>query len=344
ASQVKFFIGAAESMAAVRILGADEIIPGGEAWVQLELREPVVAVRGDRYILRRPSPSETLGGGQVVDSHPKTRHKRGDPTLDERLSAMLRGTPAEVLMQACLALGAAPVREAIVRSRLDFASAAAALEELLTTGQLVALEPGALSPASDLLVMPALHWQTLRLRAAQLLSEYHQQYPLKRGMPREELKSRLKLTPRLFNALIKNLAAENALTDGGAWVCDPAHRVRFSPAQQSRVDALLAKFAAAPFATPSLREVQAEVGEDVASALIEQGELVAVSGEVLFRKTDYESMLAQVRAFIEQHGKISVAEARDLFNTSRKYILAFMEHLDAIGVTLREGDYRKLRR
>lgn len=344
ASQVKIFIGAAESMAALRILGADEIAPGEEAWVQLELHDPLVAVRGDRYILRRPSPSETLGGGQVVDPHPKSRHKRSDPTLAGRLSAMLQGTPAEVLMQASLALGAATARDVISRARLDAVSAAAALEEVLAAGQLVALEPGTPSPASDLLVMTAPHWQALSLRCAQLLSDYHQAHPLKRGMPREELKSRLKLGPRLFNALIKNLAAENVLLDGGAWVAEPAHRVRFTPAQQARVDALLSKFAAAPFATPSVREAQAEAGEDVVAALIELGELIPVSGEVLFRASDYESMLAKVRAFIGQHSKISVAEARDLFNTSRKYILAFMEHLDATGVTLREGDYRKLRR
>jgi selenocysteine-specific elongation factor len=177
-----------------------------------------------------------------------------------------------------------------------------------------------------------------------LLSDYHQAHPLKRGMPREELKSRLKLGPRLFNAVIKNLSAENVLLDGGAWVSKPGHQVRFSAAEQSRVNALLSKFAAAPFAPPSVREAQAEAGEDVVAALIELGELIPVSGEVLFRASDYESMLVKVRASIVQHGKISVAEARDLFNTSRKYILAFMEHLDATGVTLREGDYRKLRR
>lgn len=345
ASQVKLFIGAAESMAALRILGADEIAPGAQAWVQLELREPLVAIRGDRFILRRPSPSETLGGGQVVDPHPKSRHKRGDPAIPARLYAMLQGTPAEVLMQASLALGAAPTREVVQHARLDSERAAAALDELLASGQLVAPEGSApSSPASDVVVMAAPHWQALGSRAVQLLSAYHQQHPLKRGMPREELKSRLKLAARLFNALIKTLSAENALTDGGAWLAIPGHQVRFTPPQQARADALLAKFAAAPFATPSVREAQAEAGEDVVAALVEMGELVPVSAEVIFRKPDYDSMLAQVRAFIGQHGKISVAEARDLFNTSRKYILAFMEHLDATGVTLRDGDYRKLRR
>lgn len=344
ASQVKFFIGAAESMAAVRILGGDEMAPGESAWVQFELHQPVVAARGDRFIIRRPSPSETLGGGQVVDPHPKTRHKRSDSSVVERLSAMLHGAPDAVLMQASLALGAAGVNQVVARARLDAEAAAAALEALRAAGQIIPLESGPLAPDSDVLVMAAPAWQALVTNAVQALAAYHRAHPLRRGMPREELKSRLQLPPRVFNALIRMLVAEKVILDGGAWLADPNHQVRFNSAQQARIDALLARFAAAPFTTPSLREVQAEVGEDVFAALVEQEVLYPVSAEVVFRKADFDFMLDQVRAFVAAHGKISVAEARDLFGTSRKYILAFMEHLDAIGVTMREGDYRKLRR
>ena len=75
-TQVKLFIGATEVLARVRLLGVEEINPGETGWLQLELANPVVAVRGDRLILRQPSPGETLGGGEVVDPHPKGRHKR----------------------------------------------------------------------------------------------------------------------------------------------------------------------------------------------------------------------------------------------------------------------------
>ncbi len=344
ASEVKFFTGAAESMASLRILGADEIAPGEEVWVQIELREPLVAVRGDRYILRRPSPSETLGGGQVVDPHAKSRHKRSDPSVVEALAAMLRGTPAELLMQASLALGAAGARDVAARARLDAEAAAAAFAELAASGQFILLEPGAATPESDLLVMAAPQWQALSAQALQMVGAFHQNFALRRGMPREELKSRLKLSPRLFTALVKKLVAENAVVDGGAWVALPGHQIRFNPAQQARAKTLLAKFAAAPYATPSVKEALSEVGEELYAALVELGELYPVSAEVVFRRSDYEGMLAQVRAFVESRGQISITEARDLFNTSRKYILALMEHLDASGVTVRDGDFRRLRR
>jgi len=157
-------------------------------------------------------------------------------------------------------------------------------------------------------------------------------------MPREELKSRLNLAPRLFNAALKRLD----LRDGGNWLALPGHEIRFTAAQQARVDGLLRQFAAAPFAPPSVKESQA-AGEDVYLALVELGELKQVSPEVVFRQTDYETMTARVRQFLQKNGQMTAAEARDLFATSRKFALALLEHLDAIGVTVRDGDVRRLK-
>ncbi len=98
-----------------------------------------------------------------------------------------------------------------------------------------------------------------------------------------------------------------------------------------------------PFSPPSLKESQAEAGEELVNALIELGQFVAVSGDVLFRKVDYDSMVGRVRAFLADHGQITLAEVRDMFGTSRKYAQALLEHLDATGLTRREGDFRKLR-
>jgi len=106
---------------------------------------------------------------------------------------------------------------------------------------------------------------------------------------------------------------------------------------------LMALFATAPFAPPSVKECLAEVGEDIFSTLLEAGDFVAVSAEVVFRKTDYEAMVAKIRQAIQQKGQVTLAEVRDLLGTSRKYIQALLEHLDAIGVTLREGDVRRLK-
>lgn len=342
-SEVKVFLGTAETMATLRLLGTEELAPGQQGWIQLELRDPVVAVRGDRYILRRPSPAETLGGGVVVDAQPKARHRRFDEELLKSLASLAQGSPTDILFEAALALNAAPIKEIAARSHLESKPAAQALKGLLSDGRLIALEEGALSPASELLVIAFPHWNELWTKAERIVSSYHGKYPLRRGIPREELKSRLDLSPRVFNAAINKLVLEKTLTEVENSVAKAGHAIRFDDGQQAKVETLMRKFTQNPYTTPSVKECQAEVGDEIVNALIELGQLVSVSSEVVFRKQDYDSMAAQVRAAIQQKGQITLAEVRDLFNTSRKYAQALLEHLDAIGATRRDGDYRKLR-
>jgi selenocysteine-specific elongation factor len=333
-AEVKLFIGTTETIANVRLLGSETINPGETGWLQLDIHTPVVAVRGDRFILRRPSPGETLGGGVVVDPQPEGRHKRFDGSILAALVSMSKGSPAEVLLQTYLTLGPALVKEASVRSRLEESTARSALQELLQNGQLILLEDVGIA---------AEQWYSQKNSIMSILGDYHKIYPLRRGMPREELKSRLKLAARFFNLAIHKLAAEENLIEGDKWIALPGHSVRFSPFQQVKVDKLMERFSANPYSPPSIKECQAEVGESIHSALLEFGDLVAVSDEVVFRKSDYETMVEQIRAVLQKKGQISLAEVRDLFQTSRRYAQALLEHLDAIGFTVRAGDFRRLK-
>jgi selenocysteine-specific elongation factor len=342
--EVKFFVGASETIATLRLLGTEELKAGEEGWVQLELRDPLVAVRGDRYILRRPSPSETLGGGAVTDHQPRGRHKRFDANVLKSLDALAQGSPADILLEAALALQAAPIKEMVAKSRLEAESAESALRELLESGQILALEDGTKTAKSDALAIALPHWNTLQAKILQLAESYHGQYPLRRGIPREELKSKLKLLPKVFNASLAYLVVHNFLLDQRGAVSLPGHEIKFNGQEQVKVQTLRRKFEATPYATPSVKECQAEAGEDVVNALIELGELVDVSEELIFRITDYDGMVEQIRKTIEKNGQITLAEVRDMLGTTRKYAQALLEHLDAIGVTMRDGDARKLRK
>jgi selenocysteine-specific elongation factor len=331
-TEVKLYTGTAETIADLRLLATDSLNPGETGWLQLELRSPILAVRGDHYILRRPSPGETLGGGIVVDPQPKQRHKRFDESVLRALENLAQGSPADVLLQAALALGPALARDVITRSRLDGPVADLAMQELLNSGQLIGLED---------VVVAAPQWSTLQDSVVAALAAYHQAYPLRHGMPREELKSRLKLPPRLFNLCMYRLASENILTGAARWVALPGHVVKFSPFQQVKVDRLMAQFTQAPYAPPSVKECQALAGEDIYSALLDFGDLLAVSDEVVFRSLDYQAMEQKIRLTLRQKGQISLAEVRDLFQTSRRYAQALLEYLDTIGVTVRDGDFRR---
>lgn len=343
--EVKLFVGASEVLARVRTLGNEVINPGDEGWLQLETREPVVVVRGDHYILRRPSPGETLGGGIVVDSNPRGRHKRFAAGLINQLESLAEGTPADILLQALAAMVAAPLREVTIRSNLKENDAQQASEELMNRGEIVILEEGKgeVRANGDILVTTKGYWEQLSLKTLEIIADYHQTYPLRKGMPKEELKSRLKLSPRLFSGLTQKLIQQKKLQEAGPLILYPDHEVRFSPQQDKIVRSLLNQFAASPFSPPSIKDSKSQVGEDVYDAMVDLELLVPVSSEVVFRREDYNQMVAEVKDLLNKNGTLSAAQVRDHFQTSRRYILAFLEHLDEIGVTIREGDVRRLK-
>ncbi len=341
---VKFFLGAAEVQARIRLLGSEELLPGDEGWLQLELDEPVVAIRGDRYILRRPSPGETLGGGTVVDPHPKGRHKRFSAQELASLVTLARGTPAEILSQSLLTLGTTTLQDVITRSNLDTSTANHAIQELIAQGEMIILENGEQTAISPLtLVTTKVYWEQLKRQVLQEVGDYHKFFPLRRGIPREELKSRLKLSSRLFNIAIRRISAEGELEETGSLVRRVGYAIQFNPQQQRSVYGLLARFIASPFSPPTAKECLTEVGEELYNAMIEVGLLIPIPPDVVFRKQDYDLMLSEIISLLNKKGTITAAEVRDHFKTSRRYVLALLEYLDTLGITVREGDTRRLK-
>ena len=345
-TQVKLFIGSAEVMARVRLLGSEVLHPGEQGWLQLELRKPVVAVRGDHYILRKPSPGETLGGGSVVDPKPMGRHKRFAKEIIERLETLTQGSPTDVLLHSLLVSGISPLNQVVTLSNLDRNVAVEALNELIKSEQLIMIEnqEGEIIIDSDKLVSGKGYWNQITSKAIQEVDRYHHAYPLRIGMPREELKSRLKIPAKWFNALLDKLVHNGALEESGPLVYMPGHQVRFTPQQDKTVEEFMVRFQSSPYAPPSIKETQAKIGEDLYNALVDLGRLVPVSPEVVFRRQDYDHMVEEVRRLLELNDSITAAQVRDHFNTSRRYALALLEYLDAIGITVRQGDVRHMKR
>ena len=342
-AEVKFFIGAAQVVGRVRVLGTDMIAPGETGWVQIELREEVVALRGDHYILRRPSPSETIGGGIVVDPRPGKRHKRFNKDLLSRLETLLQGTPEDLLLQAFNQLGVTTLAAAREKAKLAKDEAFATLDALLADGRLLPITGGDARTQPKTLLASQTVWTQQRERVTRILREYHAEFPLRRGISREELKSRLRFDASLFNATLAAMATGDEIVENGAEVWLAGHTITLTPAQERAVQNALKLFSAAPYAPPSVKELKAQIGDDVFNAMIALEMLVSVSPDVVFRTEDYTSMREQTRTLLQTSGDIKVSTFRDHFRTTRKYALAFLEHLDAVGVTVREGDIRRLR-
>jgi selenocysteine-specific elongation factor len=344
-ANVKLFLGAAEISSRVRLLGSEELLPGDDGWLQLELEQPVVAVRGDRYILRRPSPGETLGGGIVVDPHPKKRHKRFSAEELAKLDTLARGTPAEILFQTLLSLGTGSLQDVVLRSNLDQNIGNLTVQELITSGQFILLENDEQgSIASSTLLTTKSNWDQILRKMVLEVDEYHHKYPLRRGISREELKSKLKLSTRQYNVALRRIVSSGELQENGTTIQREGFNIQFNAQQQRSVDGLLVRFSAAPFSPPTLKECLAEVGDEIYNAMVEMGLVIPIPPDVVFRKQDYDLMISDIIDLLKSRGTITAAEVRDHFGTSRRYVLALLEHMDSRGITEREGDIRRLKK
>jgi selenocysteine-specific elongation factor len=345
--EVELFTGSAETPAFVRLLGVRQLEPGQTGWVQLRLMQRIPVIKGDRFIIRQPSPSLTIGGGVIVDPLPRRRHRRFRPELLQRLETLLAGAPEDVLLVELDRRGPLPAQTLIAECRLSPEAAATALANLLARGQAFPLtetmsQTATLSQAKTLVASPG-GWATLLGQIQTNLLDYHQRFPLRVGIPRGELKSRLKLETRLFNEAMQRGQAEGVFVATETAVRLPTHQVKFNPAQQAAVDRLLADFRRAPYNTPLPKDVAAAIGDEVMQALLDEGQLVRLSPEVMLLAETYDSFVIWLKDYLRQNSTVNVAQVRDVFNTSRKYALALLEYTDEQRLTKRVGDDRVLR-
>ncbi|HEY0071958.1 MAG TPA: selenocysteine-specific translation elongation factor [Chloroflexia bacterium] len=339
-SSLDFFTGASETPAQATLLDADRLEPGQGGLVQLRLREPVALSKGDRYIVRRPSPSLTIGGGEVIDPHPR-RHKRFSEETLQTLRTLQQGTPEELLLEA---LGNAPqeVKAVVEKSGLDAAVASEALAKLLDSGQALLLDPNTSSLVTrhSSLIMSSPAWEALMKRVVTLLGHHHHHQPLRRGMSKEELRSRLarEVPSRAFPQVMGLGVARGLVAEDATTYRLPGFEPTFSPQQRKQVAQLMELHEASPYSPPAPSEVGLD--PEVVAALVESGELVKLDEGLLYTRRAYEEMRERILRTIDEQGEINVGAMRDLFGTTRKYAIPFLEHLDEQKVTRRVGDVR----
>lgn len=328
-SEVKFFSGASETIANVRLLNDEAVSPGDKAWLQLRLRDAISLTQRDRFILRFPSPAQTIGGGLIVNPHPPKRWKRFQKTVISDLQTRLEGSPAERIVQA--ADKESPLKYVHLQKETGYSDDElhAAIEEALSENRLIHL--------SDDTFWATSRYQAILGQMDSIVQDYHRDFPLRLGISREELRSRLGLKNALLSILLE--AQENIVSNGNL-LKFASHEIQFTEKQEKAIEQLAQVMQSAPYTPPSFKEASDIVGEDVLYALIEQDEIVLVQADVIFSRGIYDAMLAGVLALIEENGEVDAKAVRDHFGTSRKYAIGLLEHLDSIGITKRVGDVR----
>jgi len=333
--ELSLFHGTAEITARVRVLGGDAIAPGASGPVQLRLARPAVLAAGDRFVLRQPSPSTTVGGGRILDPHPPLRRRRRfDPRVLARFAALASGDPLERAWHMLAEREPAP-ESALAPADLGLepAARAQALAALQRVGRAIDL-------AGHGLWITDAGWEDLATVLRKVLADYHASHPLRAGPPPEEVRERLGLAAEPFGAVLDQAQREGWLVRTGAVPRLAEHAAAFTPDVQATVEQLLARFRQAPFGPPTLREAEADAGAAVVEALVARGDLVAVSADVAFDRAAYQALLDGTLAALDATGQVTVADLRDRFGSSRKYVLPFLEHLDRQRVTRRTGDVR----
>ena len=333
-ASVTLHLGTSETLARVRLLDEQELGPGESGWAQLHLQYPIAAVKGDLFVIR--SHQGTLGGGEVIETLAR-RHKRFSEPVVERLSVLAEGRPEEVLLKALESMEPSSLKRVVEESGIAAEDVAPALESLLDRDAVTALGNGRVTDGTVL--YSGRGWAAVMSKSRAALESYHKQHPLRSGLPKEELRSRLGLGGQVFGKVIEKLVEDGVLVEEGSAVRLPQHSRVLSAKQQAEVDRYLAALDAQPFSPPT----DSGISGELVAGLVDEGRVVRVNQDVVFSAGAYKEMRDRIVEETKSAGKINVGKVRDMFDTSRKYALALMEYLDQQRITRRVGDDRVLR-
>jgi selenocysteine-specific elongation factor len=256
----------------------------------------------------------------------------------DRLEKLLEGDPGDVLVEYIQSSGPITAGDIVQASVIE--DAFSVIGQLIQTGELIKLGRAEITPKSY--IVTKARWEETGTQSQKILSAYHLKYPLRAGMPVQEFKTKMGLDPKWAMPWIESAREYSWLEYSQTAVRAFKHSPALTSQQDTAAKKLLVEMEANPYSTPSKKEILGDLGEELLDYLIGTGELIQVSDDVIFSMSTYQISVERIKNVLQDKGTISVAEVRDMFNTTRKYALALMEYLDEAGVTVREGDVRKL--
>jgi selenocysteine-specific elongation factor len=339
-TRIRLHHGTAERLGRVYFMDRDALAPGDSCIAQVRLEGLVAAARGDRCVIRSYSPMATIGGAVVLDPAP-TRHRGRDGDVVGKLESLEAGASVDLAREWIGARGQAPFtpRELSTALQLDPTEGEQIVADLLAGNEVVRLADGVAYVSAE--AYAALSETTLAALAA-----YHASHALSDAMPKEALQAALKRPPA---AVLDDMLQR--LTDGGSVAHGPAglrlagHAVRLSAEHERALEAMRSIARRGRFAPPTREAVLAAAGRPTPEARALMGRLVDSGDLVIVGEHAYDrEALGEIQRLLADHfrekGPFTVADLRDLTQSSRKYVVPLVEYLDGIGFTRRQGDLR----
>lgn len=342
--RVRIYLGTAEVFGRVKLLDRDELEPGAWAYAQLELEEKVVAVKGDRFVVRSYSPMRTIGGGSVIEANPG-KHRRHKKDVVDTMIMKEKGSPGDLVLQILN-------NKTAMFSFEDIANAAGlsndetemAMSKLCGLGSIRYIE----GESSGYYISMECYRRWIS-DVSSLIQSYHLEYPLRSGYPKEELRSRKfnTLNSRQFQLFLKAMEVDGIISSIGTTISHPGFVAGPGPDLKDRLSFVESKYELSFMKPPLWSSVVKEagivgstVGVEILNFLIRNGILVKVADDLYFHSSVLVVAKEKLVDYFRSNESITVGEARDLFDTSRKYALPLLEYFDREKITRRAGDER----
>jgi selenocysteine-specific elongation factor len=346
-TRIRLHVGTAEVLGRVIPLGREEVKPGEEAFMQIRLEKPIMALPGDHFIMRSYSPLLTIGGGEVLDAFP-SRHKRLSQQVKEEMETLEKGSDDEKIRIRLLKAGPAGLSwpDLMMRTNLLPAKLKSRVESLVGTG-------GILRYNGDRLRY--LHPQVmadLKRFCLDYLKEFHRKNPLQPGAMKEELKSKLPphADSRLFNHLLSALSGEKKIIMEKETVRLSTHTISLKEEEKDLRKKMVLLYAQGKLQPPLVKEVAAELAvsegdlKPVLQLLFKEGTLVKVKEDLYFHQQAMQEIEGKLIQFLQQNKEMTPTQFKEISQVSRKFAIPLMEHFDSKKLTMRIGDKRVLRK
>ena len=345
--RIRFYIATSEAMGRVILLDKEALKPGEDALVQYRLEEPVVAERGEHYVIRSYSPCRTIGGGEVLRAAHTKRLKRFREEVQAPLRLLIGGTDLEIIEQAFLEPSGYLLSDEEVSRHLNLSISRVSetINELAKRGILVNIKDNSRTFS--------VHREKLSALAADILKhleEFHKTNPVKKGVESAALRARLpKDVPvPLITRALTDLQDKGVVVASGQRVAMTSHRIILSESDKNIIKSIEDSFLKDKFAPPSLEKVlpkdpsERDKHRSFIKLMAEEGTLIEVEPALYFHAKAIEELKDRLEKSIRERGSITAAEFRDLVGTSRKYVIPLLEYFDRIHLTKRVGDKRVL--
>jgi selenocysteine-specific elongation factor len=345
-TRVRFHSGTSEVMGNLILLDRDEIEPGETAVVQLRLDVRVALVKDDKFVVRSYSPVRTIGGGQVLNPIP-TKHKRFNSEVVEGLKKIVDSEGEGVIDFHVKQNGHAGVsfHDLKLMTNLSDKKLQSAVTALLSANSIVQTD-------KELrLYMHRETFEKLEQEISNYLSAYHESNPLKEGMSREELKSKLPrgLGAKTFNLILERMTKSGVIVHDKNMVRMAEHKVLLQVDQDDIRKKIIASYKGTGLTPPYFKDIQKKLdlepstAKDVLALLVDKEELVKIKEDLYFYKDAVEELRGRLVEFLMENEEISTPQFKDMTGVSRKYVIPLIEYFDANKITIRVGDNRRLR-